>query len=163
MYSSAVSGEQAFGFIFLSCRDSHHCAVVNPPPNMAGSLIPTLNQSHGANEVLVTSVEPSEFAPQVDRGKQPANESSQRKKKRTVSFESDESIPGEGLMADARRAGYGEEFFNINLGANMKGWLADVADHRRHLPLCLDLPVQWLNECLSKADWKDLRQHGHIR
>ena len=49
-------------------------------------------------------------------------------------------------------------FFRINLGADSMGQLANVADHCRKLLLCL--LVQWLNECLSKADWKYLRQYG---
>ena len=79
-----------------------------------------------------------------------------KKKKWVVSVESDESIPREGLMADIRCVGREEEFFNINPGADPEGRLADVADRCRHLPL--HLLVQWLNECLSKANWKDLRQ-----
>ena len=63
-------------------------------------------------------------------------------------------------MEDARSVGREEEFFSINLGVDLKGRLADVADHYKHLPFRLRLPVQWLNVCLSKADWKDLRQHG---
>ena len=128
-------------------------AAVNPPPNIASSLIP----AHGINEDSATSVEPSESAPQVDKGKQPMDESLQHKRKWVVSIKSDESIPGEGFMADARCTGRKEEFFKINLGANPKGQLADVVDHCRQLPLHLRLPIQWLNECLSKVDWKDLR------
>ena len=74
------------------------------------------------------------------------------KKKWVVSVKSDESIPEEGLMADARCAGHEEELFNIKLGYNPKGRLADVADCCRHLLLHLRLPVHWLNECLNKAD-----------
>ena len=59
-------------------------------------------------------------------------------------------------MADARRGGREEEFFSINPGADLEGWLMDVADHCKHLPLHLHLPIQWLNECLNKVDWKDL-------
>ena len=79
-----------------------------------------------------------------------------------MSIESVKSIIEEGLMADVRRAGCEEEFFSINSGANPEGQLVDVADHCRHLPLRLRLrlPVQWLNECLNKADWKYLRQRG---
>ena len=63
-------------------------------------------------------------------------------------------------MADARRIGRREEFFRINSSADMTGQLVDVVDRCRQLPLRLRLPVQWLNECLRKADWKYLRQHG---
>ena len=77
-----------------------------------------------------------------------------------MSIESDESIPGESLMVDARLIGRKEEFFSINLDADPKDQLADVEDYCRHLPLRLHLLVQWLNECLSKADWKDLKQCG---
>ena len=38
-----------------------------------------------------------------------------------MSVESDESIPGEGLMGDARRVGRAEEFFSINSGADSMG------------------------------------------
>ena len=68
-----------------------------------------------------------------------------------MSAESDESIHREGL-ANARRAGREEEFFRINPDADPKGQLADVADHCRQLPIHLHLPIQWLNECLTKAD-----------
>ena len=81
-------------------------------------------------------------------------------KKGFHSVESDESIPGEGLMVDARRASREEEFFRINQGADPTGQLLDVTDHCRQLPLHLRLPVQWLNECLDKVNWKDLRQHS---
>ena len=63
-------------------------------------------------------------------------------------------------MADARRAGREEEFFRINSNANPTGQLTDVANHCRQLPLCLYLLVQWLYECLNKADLKELRQHS---
>ena len=77
-----------------------------------------------------------------------------------MSVESDESVPGEGLMVDARCTGLEEKFYRINLGANPTGRLADVVDRCRQLVLRLRLPVQWLNECLSKANWKELRQRG---
>ena len=79
-----------------------------------------------------------------------------------MSVESNESIPEEGLMADVKHAVHKEEFFMINSGADPMGQLTNVADHCRQLPLRLrlHLPVQWLNEYLSKADWKDLRQCG---
>ena len=93
----------------------------------------------------------------MGKRKQPAEEGFQHKRKLAVSIERDESIPGEGLMADARRVGHGEEFFRINPCADPMGWLTDVADHCRQLPLHLRLFVQWLNECLSKANWKELR------
>ena len=48
----------------------------------------------------------------------------------------------------------------MNSGADPKGRLADVVDCCRHVLLHLCLPIQWLNECLSKADWKDMRQCG---
>ena len=69
----------------------------------------------------------------------------QHKRKRVISIESNESIPREGLMADARHAGHEEEFFSINLGADLRGRLADIADHCKQLPLHLRLPIQWLN------------------
>ena len=96
----------------------------------------------------------------MDKGKQPAEESFQRKRNRVVSVESDESVPGEGFMVDARHASSEEEFFRIKPDADPTGQLADVADHCRQLILRLRLPIQWLNECLSKADWKELRQRS---
>ena len=45
-------------------------------------------------------------------------------------------------MEDARSVGREEEFFSINLGADLKGRLADVADHYKHLPLRLHPHVQ---------------------
>ena len=84
----------------------------------------------------------------------------QLKKKRAMSIESKESILGVGPIADARHAGHEKEFFRINSGADPTGRLVDVADRCRQLPFHLHLPVQWLNECLSKADWKELKQRG---
>ena len=77
-----------------------------------------------------------------------------------MSAESDESIPREGHMADARCARHEEEFFRINPGVDPKGQLTNVTNCCRQLPLHLRLPVQWLNECLTKIDWKDLRKRG---
>ena len=65
------------------------------------------------------------------KGKQHAEESFQRERKHVVSIESDEFVPDEGLMADVRRIGREKEFFRINLSANPKGRLLDVADHCR--------------------------------
>ena len=116
-------------------------AAVNHPPNVAGSLIPILSQGSGANEDHVILVEPSDSAPQMDKGKQPVDEGLQRKRKRAVSVENDESIPREGFMANARCTGHKEKFFSINPDAYLNGWLADVADRCRQLPFRLYLPV----------------------
>ena len=69
-----------------------------------------------------------------------------------MSVKSDESVLGECLMVDVRRASSEEEFLRINLGADPTVYLADVTDCCRQLLLHLRLPVQWLNEFLSKAD-----------
>ena len=45
-------------------------AAVNPLPNMAGSLVPTPSQGNIVNEDPITSMEPFESAPWVDKGKQ---------------------------------------------------------------------------------------------
>ena len=50
-------------------------------------------------------------APQMDKGKQPVEEGSQRKNKLAVSVKSDKSIPGEDLMEDARHTSHEKEFF----------------------------------------------------
>ena len=52
------------------------------------------------------------------------------------------------------------EFFNINPSATQKGRIANLEDYTDGLPICLCLPLQWLNECLDRDKWKDLRQHG---
>ena len=64
----------------------------------------------------------------MDKGKQHTEEGFQRKRKRVVSIESDEFVPKEGLMADARSVGRKEKFFKINPSANPKARLLDVAD-----------------------------------
>ena len=86
-------------------------AIVNPPPDGVGSLIPTPSHGHSINEDPVTSVEPFESTPQMNKGKPPMEEGLQCKNKRVVSIERDKSIPREGLMADARCACREEEFF----------------------------------------------------
>ena len=53
----------------------------------------------------------------------------------------DESIPGEGLMADVKCAGHKEEFFSINSGTDPNGRLANDMDRCRHVPFHLCLPV----------------------
>ena len=93
----------------------------------------------------------------MDKGKQHAEEGFQHKWKRVVSVESKEFVPDEGLKVDARRVGLEDEFFIINPNADPTGQLADVADHCQQPPLHFRLPVQWLNECLNKAYWKELR------
>ena len=76
----------------------------------------------------------------------------QHKRKQVVSVESDESVPGKGLMVDTKHAGREEELFRINLGAEPTGRLTDVISCCRQLSLRLRLPVKWLNKCLNKAD-----------
>ena len=96
----------------------------------------------------------------MDKGKQPVEEGFQHKKKWVVSIKSDESVPGEGLMADARHACREEELFRISSGVDPTDRLVDVANRGRQLLLRLCLPVQWQNGCLNKVDWKELRQRG---
>ena len=54
-------------------------AAVNPLPNVVGSLVPAPSHSHSVNKDPVTSIEPFESAPRVDKGKQPTDEDSQCK------------------------------------------------------------------------------------
>ena len=132
-------------------------AIVNPLSDEVGSLVPGPSHGHSINEDPITSIEPLKPAARMDKGKHPVEKGLQCKRKWAVSVKSDESIPGEGLMADARHASHEEEFFRINPGADPMGQLADVTDHCRQLLLHLRLPAQWLNECLSKPVWKYLR------
>ena len=130
--------------------------VMNSSSDGAGSFVPVSSHGHVFNEDVTLPSEP--FEP-MDKGKQPIEEGFQHKRKWAISVERDESVLGEGLMADARRAGREEESFRINSSPDSTGRLADVADNCRQLPLHLHHPVQWLNECLGKADYKELRQH----
>ena len=123
--------------------------VVNPPSYELSLLAHVPSHGHSVNKDSVTSVEPFEPTPQMDKGKQPTKEGFQPKRKRAMSIESDKSIPREGLMTNSRRAGREEEFFKIKLSADSTGRLADVENRCRQPPLCHCLPVQWLNECLS--------------
>ena len=63
-------------------------------------------------------------------------------------------------MAEARHTSRKEAFFRINLDLNLTSRLVDVSDQCRQLLLHLRFPIQWLNECLSKANWKELMQRG---
>ena len=107
--------------------------VMNLLSNRASSLVPTHSHGRIVNEDVVLPSEPFEPTPRMDKGKQPANESFQRKRKWVVSVDSRE-----------------EEFFRITPGADLTGRLADVMDTCRQLLLFLrlHLPVQWLNEFL---------------
>ena len=69
-----------------------------------------------------------------------------------MSVQSDESVPRKGLLVDTKHAVRKEEFFRINLGAELTGQLTDVMSCCRQLSLRLHLPVKWLNKCLNKAD-----------
>ena len=63
-------------------------------------------------------------------------------------------------MADARRVGHVGEFYNINLNFAPEGRVANLEEYTNHLPIRLRLPIQWLNECLGRDEWRDLRQCG---
>ena len=63
----------------------------------------------------------------------------------------------EGLMADARRVGHVGEFFNINPNATPEGRVSNLEEYTDRLPIRFRLPLQWLNECLGRDEWKDLR------
>ena len=81
-----------------------------------------------------------------------------RKRKRAASSENNEfEAQGEGLMADARWVGHIGELFNRNLNTIPEGRVANLEEYTDHLPIRLCLPLQWLNECLSRDYWKDLR------
>ena len=77
-----------------------------------------------------------------------------------MSTENDKFVPKEGLMVNARYSSCEKEFFRINPGVDMTSRFVDVVDRCKQLPFRLYLPVEWLNECLSKDDWKELRQRG---
>ena len=68
-------------------------AVVNPPPDKVGSLVPTPSHGHSVNKDPVTSVELFKPIHRMDKGKQPMVKGFQHKRKRVVSVESNESIP----------------------------------------------------------------------
>ena len=125
-------------------------AIVTPPSDGVGPLAPAPCHGHSANEDVVPPVEPLEPARRMDKGKQPTEEGFQHKRKQNVSVERDSSIPREGLMADAKCTGREVEFFIIDSGADPMGRLADVSNCCKQHPLHLRLPIQWLNECLSK-------------
>ena len=72
---------------------------MDPSPDGAGSLVPVPSHGHSINEDPITSVEPFEPAPWMDKGKQLVEEGLQRKRKRVASIESDKSISDEGLLA----------------------------------------------------------------
>ena len=63
-------------------------------------------------------------------------------------------------MADARWVSHVEEFYYINPNAAPEGRVANLEEYTDRLPIRLCLPLQWLNECLGRGKWKDLRQHG---
>ena len=76
-----------------------------------------------------------------------------------MSSESNESeAQGEGLMGDARRVVHVGEFCNINPNTASEGRVANLEEYIDRLPICLRLPLQWLNECLGGDKWSDLRQ-----
>ena len=119
--------------------------IMNPLPDGLGSFAHIPSHGRVVNEDVVLSSEPLEPVPPDGQGKIALGGGLSGKKKRlVVSIESNESIPGEGLMADARHAGREEEFFIINPGADLMIQLVDVVDHCRQLPLRLRLclPIQ---------------------
>ena len=49
-------------------------AIVNPLSDEVGSLAPIPSHGHSVNEDVITSVEPFDLVPPMDKGKQPAEE-----------------------------------------------------------------------------------------
>ena len=134
--------------------------IVTPPHDGTSSLAPVPSHGHRVHKDDVPFVESLGPVLRMDNGKQPMEEGFQRKRKWVVSVDNNECIPEEGLMVDARRIGHEDELFRINPNVDSASWLTDVTDRCRQQPLRHRFPVQWLNECLRKADWKELRQRG---
>ena len=63
-------------------------------------------------------------------------------------------------MVDARRLGHVGEFYNINPNVVPEGRVANLEEYTDCFPIRLCLPLQWLNECLGRDEWKDLRQRN---
>ena len=158
LISGATSGGQPLISFLFPIVVLTPAAIMNPLFDEAGFLVPVLSHGHNINEDLVTLVEPLEPAPGWTKESNLWKRVSRVKKKRVVSTESNKSIPSEGLMVDGRCASHGELFFRINLCTDPMSRLADVMDRCRQFPL--HLSIQWLDECLSKADWRDLRQYS---
>ena len=88
----------------------------------------------------------------VNKGKWLAKESLQRKRKRALSSENNESeVQGEGLMADARQTSHVGEFYNINSDVDLRGELL-TSRSTNCFPISLRLSLHWLNECLSRDE-----------
>ena len=87
---------------------------MNPLSDGVGSFVPISSHGRIVNKDAILPSEPLEPAPKTDKRKQPAEEGFQHKRKWAISIDSNESVPREGCMADARCAGREEEFFRIN-------------------------------------------------
>ena len=66
---SAASGGQPLVSSSSPTMVPTPAAAVNPPFDEVGSLVPTPSHGHRVNEEPITSVEPFEPAPQMDKGK----------------------------------------------------------------------------------------------
>ena len=53
-------------------------------------------------------------------------------------------------MADARWVGHVGEFYNINPNVVPEGRATNLEVYIDRLPICLCLPLKWLNECLDR-------------
>ena len=97
---------------------------------------PSSSQSRGASEGLTRlSHELSHFEPHADRGKQPADDNQQRKRKQVIGEDDNEANYWEwGLMADARCVEHPDKFISINLDVDQQGRVAHIEDHFRRLP-----------------------------
>ena len=65
-------------------------------------------------------------------------------------------------MVDARRVEQCGRYVNLNPIDDYRGRVENIEESFNNLPHCLYIPLQWMNESISKEDWKELMQHKGI-
>ena len=134
-------------------------AATDVSPIAIGVPAPSADQDRGSNgqSSHVPTGPLNSAQPLINKGKRVADEGLQRKRKWNAGSENKEfETLGEGLMANARRAGHVGEFYNINPNATPEGRIVNLEEYIDHLLIRLCLPLQWLNECLGRDEWRDL-------
>ena len=65
-------------------------------------------------------------------------------------------------MADAWHIARRDRYISLNPIDDYQGRVVNIEEHFGNLPYRLCIPLQWMNESISKADWKHFMQCKRI-
>ena len=65
-------------------------------------------------------------------------------------------------MANARQVEQHERYINFNPIEDYRGKVENIEEYFSNLPYRVCIPLQWMNESISKEEWKELMRHKGI-